>query len=106
MSIIVAISAAHHTAKHIEDTEDKDTQLPEEDEGPSPESDTPQLRHHIVPLALQQAQPLPIFLPYPALRSQPAYSGRNIQYVPVYQDYPTARQGVGGGVTANVGPLR
>merc|ERR1712203_1050806 len=68
------------------------------------ESENVASRHH-AHQASNQAQGIPVLIPYPALRSTPAYYHQPIQYVPIFQEYPAARQGVGGGLQANLGPL-
>ena len=105
--MIVAISRAHHTPQHrtIEDD------LPEDQETtdiPTGEPDEPKpaetSRHH-APQTPIPAQGFTL-VPYPALRAKPVYYHQPIQYVPVYQEYPSARQGIGGGLQANLGPLK
>ena len=108
ISVLVAISKAHHTPQHrtIEDD------LPEEQEttdNPTGDPEQPKpaeiSRHH----AHQESTPaqgIPVLIPYPALRAKPVYYHQPIQYVPVYQEYPSARQGIGGGFQANLGPLK
>jgi len=106
LTVIVAISRAHHTPQHrtIEDD------LPEDQETtdiPTGEPDEPKpaetSRHH-APQTPIPAQGFTL-VPYPALRAKPVYYHQPIQYVPVYQEYPSARQGIGGGLQANLGPL-
>ena len=106
--IIVAIATAHHTEKHVEDTEETESELPEEQGDTIDQSNTLQSRHHIAPSTLQQAQTIPVLIPYPytALRSQPAYPTQQFQYVPVYQEFPTARHSVGGGFNGHIGSAR
>ena len=106
LTIAVAIATSHHTEKHVEDTEDTGSELPEEQEDTIDQINTLQSRHHIAPSTRQQAQKVPVLIPYTTLRSQAAYPTQQIQYVPVYQEFPTARQGIGGGANANLGPLR
>ena len=107
LTIAVAIATAHHAEKHIEHTEDTESEPPEEQGDTNDQPDTLQSRHHIAPSTVQQAQTIPVLIPYPytALRSQPAYPTQQLQYVPVYQEFPTARH-VGGGVNANIGSVR
>lgn len=102
------ISRAHHTKEHRSVDED----LPEDQETtdiPTGETDKPTpaetSRHH-APQASVPAQGIPVLVPYPAIRANPVYYHQPIQYVPVYQEYPSARQGIGGGLQANLGPLK
>ena len=114
----MAISTAHHTPQHRTIDTDTDTATdidkptPEETEdgtdGDQEETETPknvESRHHNHQVS-SASQSVPVLIPYPALRSTPAYYHQPIQYVPIFQEYPTARQQVGGGVSANLGPLR
>ena len=118
MAIFAAISTAHHTPQHRTiDTDtgtntDTDKPVPDDTEG---EQDTEQgetenpknveSRHHN-PQGPGTSQGVPVLIPYPVLRSTPAYYHQPIQYIPILHEYPTARQGVGGGVSAHIGPLR
>merc|ERR1712109_112000 len=103
LCVFAGMSLAHHTPEHRtideEPQEEQDT-IPAETE----DSENVASRHH-VHQASNQAQGIPVLIPYPALRSPPAYYHQPIQYVPIFHEYPSARQGVGGGLQANLGPL-
>ena len=114
LTIVVAIATAHHTEKHVEDTKDTGSDLPdlpEEEEDTSDPTNILQSRHHIAPSTLEQSRTVPVLIPYPAFRSQAAYPTQQIQYVPVYQypvypEYPKAGRGLGAGLNANLGPIK
>merc|ERR1712223_441995 len=106
--IFAGMSLAHHTPEHRtideEPQEEQDT-IPEETiPAETEETENVASRHHVHE-ASNQAQGIPVLIPYPALRATPAYYHQPIQYVPIFQEYPSARQGVGGGLQANLGPL-
>jgi len=108
--ICAGMSLAHHTPEHR--TIDENPQEEQEDKpignetipADTEESENVASRHH-AHQASNQAQGIPVLIPYPALRSTPVYYPHPIQYVPIFQEYPSARQGVGGGLQANLGPL-
>ena len=103
------MSLAHHTPEHRtideEPQEEQDTIPDETIPAETQDSENVASRHH-AHQASNQAQGIPVLIPYPALRATPAYYHQPIQYVPIFQEYPSARQGVGGGLQANLGPLR
>merc|ERR1711899_355952 len=108
LGIFAGMSLAHHTPEHR--TIDEDPQEEQEDTIPTEtipveteDSENVASRHH-AHQASNQVQGIPVLVPYPALRSTPVYH-QPIQYVPIFQEYPSARQGVGGGLQANLGPL-
>merc|ERR1712223_282941 len=108
LCVFAGMSLAHHTPEHRtideEPQEEQDT-IPEETiPAETEDSENVASRHHVYQ-ASNQAQGIPILIPYPALRSTPAYYHQPIHYVPIFQEYPSARQGVGGGLQANLGPL-
>merc|ERR1712109_324914 len=108
LCVFAGMSLAHHTPEHRtideEPQEEQDT-IPEETiPAETQDSENVASRHHVHE-ASNQAQGIPVLIPYPALRSTPAYYHQPIQYVPIFQEYPSARQGVGGGLQANLGPL-
>jgi len=103
----LTVAYPHHTEKHLEiDNTDDETQTTET-KTPTI-TDALESRHHVATQGLQ-ATAVPVLIPYPVSRSQALpsqYSNLpNIQYLPVYQEHPAARQGVGGGLSANVGPF-
>merc|ERR1712223_1196942 len=108
LCIFAGMSLAHHTPEHRtideEPQEEQDT-IPEETiPAETEDSENVASRHHVHQES-NQAQGIPILIPYPALRTTPVYYHQPIQYVPIFQEYPSARQGVGGGLQANLGPL-
>ena len=121
LAIFSAISTAHHTPQHRTidtdtstntDTTDTDTTIlddrEEEQDTDQGETETPknvESRHHN-PQVASTSQGVPVLIPYPVLRSTPTYYHQPIQYVPILHEYPTARQGVGGGASAHLGPIR
>ena len=109
LCVFAGMSLAHHTPEHRtideEPQEEQDT-IPEETiPAETQDSENVASRHHAHQTS-NQAQGIPVLIPYPVLRTTPAYYHQPIQYVPIFQEYPSARQGVGGGLQANLGPLR
>ena len=106
ITILLAATAAHHEEKHLEEEEDADEIIPKGQETESLLQNlqvVAQSRHHTPPTTIPN-QATAILMPYPALRSPPHHFPA-IQYVPVFPQYPAARQGLGGGVSGNLGPL-
>merc|ERR1712165_550707 len=107
LCIFAGMSLAHHTPEHRtideESQEEQDTSPTETIPVETEDSENVASRHH-AHQASNQVQGIPVLVPYPALRSTPVYY-QPIQYVPIFQEYPSARQGVGGGLQANLGPV-
>merc|ERR1712223_120974 len=108
LCIFAGMSLAHHTPEHRtideEPQEEQDTIQKETIPAETEDSENVASSHHAHQES-NQPQGIPVLIPYPALRSTPVYYHHPIQYVPIFQEYPSARQGVGGGLQANLGPL-
>ena len=106
--MLIVISMAHHTPEHRtideEPSEEQGTT-----EGPTGEVEQPkhqEISRHHTPQESATTQGIPVLIPYPALRTTPVYYHQPVQYIPIYQEHPAARQGIGGGLQANLGPFR
>ena len=101
--LFVSVTSAHHTEKHSEQGhDDLEPQKPETEDDILPTS--AELRHHTAP-SNNKATAIPILVPYPTYRMQ-HYPIQPFHYAPAYPEYPLARQGLGGGFSGNLGPLR